>query len=157
VLLQSILVSPNQLDGVAILASELNDVQRQLWQCSQHDLFSLDFFSQAGAPAQSVSTEKNQPGLPVWRLGANGSLGQGEVIGFFVLLNHAFQRAAGSIGMTRLEQQQGDQNAAEPVSKTNNTPIYTHLKRHQRQLLTIYPQTAETQPAKFPPTPETPE
>ena len=57
-----------------MLARELDDLQRQLWQHSQHQFFALDLPVQASDLLGQRPQEEQQPRLPLRHLAAYGAL-----------------------------------------------------------------------------------
>lgn len=68
---------------------------------------------EAGDLLTDAAEEEQQPCRPIGDVFAPGRLcaAEGEVVGFFVLLDDALQRAVGHMAVTGAEQQQGGEDA----------------------------------------------
>lgn len=89
----------------AVLAREVENAHGQFRQLRKNDLLALNLRGETALLPVERAQEEQKPGLPVRLFGADRALrlAQSKVIAFHALLDHAFERGIGNIGITRLQ------------------------------------------------------
>ena len=116
----------------AVLADVVDDLEVQLGQGGNHYPLALHLGRQPALLLLQGPQKKDQPRLPVRRGGADSALrlAQRQVVALFAVLDHAFQRTVGHIGVPGLQQEErGEHTAQAAVAVLEGVDFKKHNRK----------------------------
>lgn len=94
--------------GPSMFTGKLKDLERKRGQFGKHKVFAFDLFPEPPHLLLKRTQEECQPRLPVGVVCTDGllSLAQSEVVTLLAVLDHAFERAVGRVGIAAAKQEE---------------------------------------------------
>ena len=118
--------------GAAVLANVVDDLKVQLGQGGDDYPLALRLGRQPALLLLQGSQKKDQPWLPVRRGAADRALrlSQRQIVPLFAVLDHAFKRTVGHIGVPGFQQEERGEHAAQAAVAVLE---WVDFKKHHRK------------------------